>query len=1029
MFEKLIRDRIPELAAAQSRVLSTRLARSDELDRFFGLKLLEESQEVIDAMANFGRQELVDEIADLQTVIDELALRKGISRSEIDKRVADRRTSRGGFTSGLVLNDKGIKEKRLHIGGASTLVDAICKELLSCVEARIAVAFIMRSGLDLLEGPMRAALLRGVDIQLLTTDYLGVTEPEALERLLGWDGRFEARVYSHERRSFHPKAYLFKRADGTGRAFIGSANMSRMGLREGVEWTWTVLDVDAGQPMSEIRTRFDEVFSCDEAKVLSPAWIADYRVRRPARVDAVWGQNELEAAENFAVEPRMVQSLALAELVRLRADGATKALVVAATGLGKTYLAAFDAVAAHKVLFIAHREELLVQAAAAFARVYPDRTRGFVMQGHAEFDCDCVFASVQTLSRPDHLARAELTRFDYVVIDEFHHAAASSYQRVMQALNAKFLLGLTATPFRADSRDLFELCDGNLAYQVGLFEAIFFGWLAPFHYYGVADVVDYTVDLLTSRNTYDPGKLTLRFNTEQRVELVIRKFREHNSVAALGFCVSIAHADFMAQQFCQAGIAAAAVHSGPNSAQRADALRHLADGTLAILFTVDMFNEGVDIPVVDLVMFLRPTESMVVFLQQLGRGLRLHDDKPYLTVLDFIGNYRNAHFKLPFLAGQDLTQNCDNKTALKTVRQWLDTGLRPDGIPANVSVAIEPVALSILKDSITNGDPVKQLVRDDLTGLSEQLGHVPSLAEFQRLGRYALGTARTALGVDRWHRVLQSAGLLPDHALWLESQVGDFLKDVEKTSMSKSFKMVVLLAMCVSDRFSRSISMADLIRFFRGYFSEERHRSDVVGTVVEDVEVVSDAVWQRYLLSNPIDAWTGGNQVDATPHFSWNESDRKFRYTGTVPAGRAECEALFMGAVRDRVTARLQDYWVRPGPGKFVFSVIPTGDGTGVTASERGLCIMFGKANQRSGLPEGWHPVRINGQFFYGNFVKIAMNVLKDKPTDDRAVPNVLTQQLRLLLSQGQPGNALPPRPRVRLIRSSSAATWEIVAA
>jgi hypothetical protein len=276
--------------------------------------------------------------------------------------------------------------------------------------------------------------------------------------------------------------------------------------------------------------------------------------------------------------------------------------------------------------------------------------------------------------------------------------------------------------------------------------------------------------------------------------------------------------------------------------------------------------------------------------------------------------------------------------------------------------------------------------------------------------------------------VLQFAGLLPDHALWLESQVGDFLKDLEKTSMTKSFKMVVLLAMCVSDRFSRSIEMDDLIRFFRGYFSQERHRSDVAGTVVEDVEVVSDAVWQRYLLSNPINAWTGGNQVNATPHFSWNESDRTFRYVGPVPAGKVDAEAPFMAAVRDRVTARLQAYWVRPGPGKFVFSVIPTGDGNAVTASERGLCIMFGKANQRSGLPEGWHPVRINGLFFYGKFVKVALNVLKDKPIDDRAVPNVLTQQLRQLLSLGQAGNALPPRPRVRLNRSSSAATWEIVA-
>jgi len=1031
MLEKLIRDHIPQLAADERRELATRIARADELDRFFGLKLVEETQEVIEALTGDARSKLIDELADLRTVIDDLAALKGVSPEEIDRRAAEKRAARGGFAAGIVLQDAVVARPRLHVGGSATFVDALRKELLACVEARIAVAFVMRSGLDLLEGPIRAALLRGARVKLLTTDYLGVTEPEALDRLLGWAGHFDVRVYSHERRSFHPKAYLFERADGSGRGFIGSANISRMGLRDGVEWTWTVLDFDPGYPLSEIRTRFEELFESEDARVLSSRWIAEYRARRQPVAAAVAEALAFGPAERQALVPRPVQALALAELERLRSDGQSRALVVAATGLGKTFLAAFDSAEADRVLFIAHREELLRQAADAFEQAYPDRSRGFVMEGRAEFDRTCVFASVQTLSRPEHLRRPELARFDYVVIDEFHHAAAESYRRVLDALRPRFLLGLTATPFRGDNRDLLELCDGNLAYQVGLFEAIAFGWLVPFRYYGVADVVKYTDDLLTSRKTYDASKLTVRFNTAERASLVVEKYRQHDRRAALGFCVSIDHADFMAAHFSLAGVPSAAVHSGPSSEDRVTAVRRLSSGELRILFTVDMFNEGVDIPTVDLVMFLRPTESMVVFLQQLGRGLRLHREKGYLTVLDFIGNYRNAHFKLPFLAGQDLSQGVNPAIALRVIKRWVNKGVRPNGIPEGVEIHIEPVALETLRKTVEGASPLRQLVLDDLRELAEHFGRPPTLTEWQLLGRYSLATARTSLGVDRWHQVLRAADHLTADAQWLEGQVGDFLREVETTSMNKSFKMVVVLAMCSADRVADSVGIDELVRYFREYFSEERHRGDVVGTDVEDVEAASAAVWQNYLEKNPINAWVGGNIGRPSPFFKWNAETRQFRYIGPRPARGDARHELFAAAVKDRATAKLNAYWGRPGPGKFVFSVIPTGASGAEGAadkSERNLCVMFGKGEQRSGLPEGWHAVRINGQYFYGKFMKIALNILKSEPSDDRAVPNGLTQQLRKLFLGADLRGPLPPRARVRFFRSPTSAAWEIVA-
>jgi superfamily II DNA or RNA helicase/HKD family nuclease len=901
--------------------------------------------------------------------------------------------------------------------------EALKREFEACAVARIAVAFVMNSGLDLIEGPALAALLRGAEVRLLTTDYLGVTEPEALERLCRWHGRLQARVFSHERRSFHPKAYLFERADGTGRAFIGSANLSRMGLVEGVEWTWTVLDVDAGQPMHELSTRFEEIFDGDAARELTPAWIQDYAVRRLAR-GVVPVLEEPRAPYSLeTVKPREVQQLALRELDRLRQDGESKALVVAATGLGKTFLAAFDARDADRVLFIAHREELLHQAEAAFERVYPARSRGFLADGRAELDRDVVFASVQTLSRPEHLARPELARFDHVVVDEFHHAAADSYRRVLRALSPRFLLGLTATPFRGDQRDILELCDGNLAYQVNLLEAIAFGWLVPFRYHGIADVVTYSDDLLTARKTYDTVKLTLRFNTAERAGLVLDRYRGHASAAALGFCVSIGHADFMAAQFNAGGVAAAAVHSGPGSADRVEAVRQLAEGRLKVLFTVDLFNEGVDIPAVDLVLFLRPTESMTIFLQQLGRGLRLHSTKSFLTVLDFIGNYRNAHHKLPLLAGQDLSQDQDPGRALKALTRWQAEGLRPDGVPEGCEVVLEPVALSALRASLQGSSPLRQMVLDDLRDIAEALGRGPTLREWQRQSRYSLSTARAALGVDRWHHLLEAAGLLTEEDRALEAAVGDFLREVETTAMTKSFKMVVLLSLCEETAFKRSVSGAELVTAFRAYFTEERHREDVAGTEVEDVAAVDSAALLRYIEKNPIKAWTGSGRAAVSPVFSWQKAAPALSYVGPRPTDPA-LTTPFARAIKDRALARLDAYWQRPGPTRMVFPVIPAGSASEgqASAADRRHCIMFGKARQ--GLPEGWHLVSINGRNLYGKFVAVALNVLKAAPVDSHEVPNVLTEELRALF-----GGQLPGKPRVRFVRQTAAAVWEILAA
>lgn len=454
--------------------------------------------------------------------------------------------------------------------------------------------------------------------------------------------------------------------------------------------------------------------------------------------------------------------------------------------------------------------------------------------------------------------------------------------------------------------------------------------------------------------------------------------------------------------------------------ERTLALERLTQGTLSILFTVDLFNEGVDIPAVDLVLFLRPTESMTVYLQQLGRGLRLHEGKTSLTVLDFIGNYRQAHLKLPLLAGQDLTRDQDAVRALDAVTRWQLTGIRPDEVPEGIEVTLEPVALAALRDSLQQASPLRQRVLDDLREIAATLGRAPTLTEWQTMARYSLATTRMALGVDHWQRVLEAAGLASDHDHALEAIAGEFLCEIEKTRMAKSFKMVMLRAMCEPHRFRRSIPADELVSAFRKYFAQESHRNDVADTEVAEVLTVDDRGWLRYLEGNPIAAWTGQYTRHASPFFRWEKERDAFTYVGPAPTDPA-LEVHFARAIADRVQARLDAYWTRPGPGRMVFNVIPTGDGrrTARAEADTTVCIMFG--DHRAGLPTGWHLVSINGRHLYGKFVKVALKVLKAQPDEARHAPNLLTDELRRLF-----GGTLPPRPRVRLVRQTGAAVWEI---
>ncbi|MEZ4300814.1 MAG: DEAD/DEAH box helicase family protein [Polyangiaceae bacterium] len=549
-------------------------------------------------------------------------------------------------------------------GTADPFLHHLTPLFAAAAEIAILAAFVQESGLDQLEGEVFRALERGARVRLITGDYLHITQATALVHLLDWAsgnsalsedgsrrGSFETRVVEveslpSESRSFHPKSWRFE-GPAFGAAFVGSSNISRSALRAGIEWNLRVdrhRDPDAYQAVVAAFERW-----WTTARPLTADWVEAY-ARRAGTASKQLPLGEEEATPLAAPPPpHAIQEEALAELKRCREEEHWgRALVVLATGLGKTYLAALDVVqwaSLHgrmpRVLVLAHREELLFQVAKTFRRLLRERAPRFTWFSGAlsDLDGDVVLASVQKLSRPDHLPRLTPDRFDYVIVDEVHHGTAPSYRGILDRIEPSFLLGLTATPERADGADLLGLFDDHVAYRADLGTGIESKLLVPFSYWGLRDDTDFGKVSFRNRR-FDPGELESAIDTEPRLLKLLEAWQSHPGSRTLVFCCSIRHAENACQFLVSRGVRAVALHSGPTSAPREQALADLVSGKLDALCTVDLFNEGVDLPDVDRVVMLRPTESPVVFLQQLGRGLRVSGSKERLTVLDFVGNHR-----------------------------------------------------------------------------------------------------------------------------------------------------------------------------------------------------------------------------------------------------------------------------------------------------------------------------------------------------------------------------------------------------
>jgi superfamily II DNA or RNA helicase len=607
----------------------------------------------------------------------------------------------------------------LNLPGEPRMLDAVREGLAGAEEALLAVSFTRCSGLQLLIDPLQEMVAKGGRPKLLTSTYQHVTQPEALEALLGLKG-VECRVQEGPI-GFHTKFWWFRGQRGA-ECWAGSSNLTKGGLSTNLEWNIRSLEEAR---IEQTRRQFDALWTRSDVRPLSRELIHRYRLhRRPEKVFSPF----LLAADHPEPppEPNPAQQEALRELSALRERGERRAAVIAATGLGKTFLAAFD-VAAHgarRVLYVSHRLEHLTQAYKAFGRVLRDRHLGLVGGGRAEVEADVVFATVQSLRGHDALLGR---RWDYVIIDEFHHAEAPGYQPLRALIEDAFLLGMTATPERQDGHDVLEWCNWNIAYEVRLPEAIDRGWLLPFHYFGIADE---TVEF--ARIPWRNGRIPIdvlerELSVDARAELVLQQALlrgfDGPKRATVGFCASIRHAEFMTDAFRRRHQNAVAVSGNQSIEERERIYRRLADvgDPLEWLFVADILNEGVDIPAINSLLFLRPTDSAGLFLQQLGRGLRLFPGTEVLTVLDFVGQHRSSWITLQALH--------DPKGAGARIDVVEGFTLKP---PRDCEVVLQRRTQEILA-KIRRHTTRRELCDEAYRTLREELGRPP-------------------LPVDLWHR-------------------------------------------------------------------------------------------------------------------------------------------------------------------------------------------------------------------------------------------------------------------------------------
>ena len=712
-----------------------------------------------------------------------------------------------------------MKRNNVFTGNSEKFYNELKNSIRNADTADIIVSFLMESGVKLIIDELKNS---NIKIRILTSTYLNITQPQALFLLKSeLKDNLDLRFYSNPNKSFHPKAYIFYNKNDC-EMYIGSSNLSKGALTTSIEWNYHFTESENPHDFNDFQNTFESLF-----KDAIPASDEVLRNYSKTWIKPKFQKHQLNENTEKKFEPNPAQLEALYSLNQTRQNGHDKALIVAATGIGKTYLAAFDSKNYSKILFIAHRQEIITQSAQSFKNIHKDKSIGFFYSNQKDTDKDITFALVQTLGKSEYLNENYFKKdyFDYIIIDEFHHAVANNYKRILDYFTPKFLLGLTATPERLDNKDVFALCDYNNVYEIRLKEAINKGFLTPFKYYGIYDdTIDYeTVNMINGK--YDEKDLEEKLMINKRADLVLNHYLKYNPTRVLGFCSSRKHAEYMAEYFTNHDIKSYAVYSGDQgkySLNREKAIDKLKNGEANILFTVDMFNEGVDIPQIDTVLFLRPTQSPTIFLQQLGRGLRKYKNKTHLTVLDFIGNYKKAN-QVPFLlSGQDYN-----------TRTLLNKSISDFEYPEDCYIDFDFQLVDLFKIQAKKELKLKDKIILEYKSIKQDLNHRPTRMElFLQMDDYIQTamkrTSKLNLFRDYITFLSKNNELTKEEELIVNTKAHEFLKVIETTSMTKSYKMPILKAFYNNGNIKTEITDEDVFKAMHEFYSINSNAVDMI---------------------------------------------------------------------------------------------------------------------------------------------------------------------------------------------------------
>lgn len=658
-------------------------------------------------------------------------IRSGIETAYIDGNVVSALSCRPQFISNN--RDEGKK-----------VLTSIEEELSKCDHFQISVAFITDSGLEPLLMTLQTLESKGVKGEILTTNYLTFSEPKALKKLHELSN-ISLKMYDVDRAGdgFHTKGYIFKK-DEIYRIIIGSSNITSFALTRNKEWNTKIVSTDQGEVAKEIVKEFDEFWNSPYSLEYE-----DFYENYKERFNIIKTQREIASQEDivpldkYKLTPNSMQVGFISNLRKLVEIGENRALLISATGTGKTYASAFAMreLGFKRVLFIVHRYALAKQARDSFKRVFNSQnTFGIIGSGHADYEADYIFAMVETLHKEENLHKFAPNEFDCIILDEAHHSPANTYQKVMEYFKPKLFLGMTATPDKRDDnivgRNVYELFNYKIAYEIRLQQAMEEDLLCPFHYFGISDFT-YVSDNMGKGENISADDLD-RLTSDERVDHIIKQARffdcSGDRVKGLIFCSRKKECRGLSKKFNARGYRTIALSGDDSDTAREQAFERLAmneeDETedkqpLDYIFSVDILNEGVDIVEVNQVIMLRPTQSPIVFIQQLGRGLRKASGKEYVVILDFIGNYNN-NFMIPVALSGDRTYNPD------TIRKYVISG--NNTIPGVSTFHFDEIAKDKIFASIDRIRGLKSIIRESYVSLKNRLGRMPLLYDFYEQG-------------------------------------------------------------------------------------------------------------------------------------------------------------------------------------------------------------------------------------------------------------------------------------------------------